>query len=258
MGAGKLDVYENDFERVLLESTRDFYSAKASVWLSTDTTPAYLCRAETALEDEASRIRQYLSPSTENKVIEVMIEELLAVKQTELLEKEGSGCRALLQGEQLGDLSRMFNLFSRLKESGLQPMANVFKTHVTSLGNDLVDKVRSEEGAEEDDGKGKDGQVDVQLIKDLLALHDKYLDMVNKQFDSNNQFQRALKEAFAEFMNKDLGKKKTAEIMSSFCDRILKTGGEKLSEEEVETFIEKIVQLFSYLTDKDVFADIYR
>lgn len=258
MGAGKLDVYENDFEQVLLESTRDFYASKASVWLSTDTTPAYLRRAETALEVEASRIRQYLSPSTENKVIEVMIDELLAAKQTELLEKEGSGCRALLQGELLGDLARMFNLFSRLKESGLQPMADLFKAHVASLGNELVDKGCAEEGAEEDEGRGKDGQADMQLIKDLLALHDKYLDMVNKQFDGNNQFQRALKEAFVVFMNKDLGKKKTPEIMSSFCDRILKTGGEKLSEEEIETYIEKIVQLFSYLTDKDVFADIYR
>ena len=46
--------------------------------------------------------------------------------------------------------------------------------------------------------------------------------------------------------------------MSTFCDRILKVGGEKLSESQVEENLDKIVQLFSYLTDKDLFAEIYR
>jgi cullin 1 len=46
--------------------------------------------------------------------------------------------------------------------------------------------------------------------------------------------------------------------MSTFCDRILKSGGEKLSESEVEESLDRIVQLFSYLTDKDMFAEIYR
>jgi cullin 1 len=46
--------------------------------------------------------------------------------------------------------------------------------------------------------------------------------------------------------------------MASYCDRILKTGGEKLGDEEVEVYLEKTVQLFSYLTDKDLFAEIYR
>lgn len=46
--------------------------------------------------------------------------------------------------------------------------------------------------------------------------------------------------------------------MSTFCDRILKSGGEKLSETEVEKSLDQIVQLFSFLNDKDLFAEIYR
>ena len=49
-----------------------------------------------------------------------------------------------------------------------------------------------------------------------------------------------------------------AELMSTFCDRVLKSGGEKLSETEVEQSLDRIVQLFSFLTDKDLFAEIYR
>jgi cullin 1 len=59
-------------------------------------------------------------------------------------------------------------------------------------------------------------------------------------------------------VNKDIGQFSNAELMSTFCDRVLKSGGEKLSEIEVEDSLDRIVQLFSYLTDKDLFAEIYR
>jgi hypothetical protein len=72
--------------------------------------------------------------------------------------------------------------------------------------------------------------------------------VVTEQFAGNSLFQKALKEAFVEFTNRDIGKHTNADLMSSFCDRILKTGGEKLSDEDVEAFLEKTVQLFSCVT----------
>lgn len=41
-----------------------------------------------------------------------------------------------------------------------------------------------------------------------------------------------------------------AEMISIFCDRILRSGGERLSEEQVEDLLERLVQLFSYISDK--------
>jgi cullin 1 len=82
---------------------------------------------------------------------------------------------------------------------------------------------------------------------------------VNSEFAGNALFQKALKDAFVEVVNRDAGKYKSADLLSSFCDRILKTGStEKLSDAETEEFLEKTVQMFSYLTDKDLFAEIYR
>jgi len=46
--------------------------------------------------------------------------------------------------------------------------------------------------------------------------------------------------------------------MSSFCDRILKKSGERLSDDQVELLLTKMVELFSFLSDKDLFAEIYR
>ena len=71
------------------------------------------------------------------KLLRVLEEEALERRETELLEKEGSGCRALLAADRIEDLSRMFRLFSRLPE-GLAPMADIFRVHVEALGMGLI------------------------------------------------------------------------------------------------------------------------
>jgi cullin 1 len=49
-----------------------------------------------------------------------------------------------------------------------------------------------------------------------------------------------------------------ADLLAAYCDRLLKSGGEQLNDAQIEENLEKVVQLFSYMTDKDVFAEIYR
>jgi len=145
-----------------------------------------------------------------------------------LLEKEGSGCRALLANDKASDLSRMYRLFSRVP-NGLPPMAALVRAHIEAMGNDVINRREQRLEAGE-----KDANQDPAFVKELLSLHDKYIGVVSEQFGGNALFQKALKEAFVEFANRDVGKYTNAELMSSFCDRILKSGGEKLSDEDVE------------------------
>jgi len=256
MGMGSLDAYVTDFEDQLLASTKEYYARKSQEWVESDDAPAYLAKAEVALEAEAARVAHYLNGASEPKLLRVCEHEILELRETVLLEKEGSGCRALLANDRKADLARMYRLFGRVPNTpthGLPPMAALVRAHIEQMGNEIIDRreARLSEGA-------KDSNQDPGFVKELLALHDKYLAVVSEQFDGNALFQKALKEAFVEFANRDVGKHTNAELMSSFCDRILKSGGEKLGDEDVEAFLEKTVQLFSYLTDKDLFAEIYR
>ena len=59
--------------------------------------------------------------------------ELLSRRETELLEKEGSGCRVLLGNDMNEDLARMFRLFSRISD-GLVPIADIFKVECRGGG----------------------------------------------------------------------------------------------------------------------------
>lgn len=251
MGMGSLDAYNQDLEEPLLQSTREFYSKKREEWIN-ESTPDYLIKAEEALKEERARVGDYLNSSSEAKILKVVEEEILEKVETVLLEKESSGCRALLQNDKSEDLQRMFRLFQRL-ENGLVPIANIVQAFITSMGQEVISRREARL-----DGGEKDKNDDPKFVKALIELHEKYLGVVKKDFSGHSLFQKALKDAFVEIVNKNVGQFTNAELMSTFCDRILKSGGEKLSEAEVEESLDRIVQLFSYLTDKDMFAEIYR
>jgi len=251
MGMGTLERYNSDLEEQLLDATREYYVRKRDAWIN-DSTPNYLIKAENALNEERTRLSEYLNSNTEKKILSVMDEEILEKVETTLLEKENYGCKGLLQNDKLDDLQGMFRLFQRL-ENGLVPMAAIVQKFMTGMGMDVIDRRQIRLKVKE-----KDKSDDPTFVKELIELHDKYLEVVKRDFSGHAQFQRALKDAFVEIVNKSIGQYSNAELMSTYCDRILKVGVEKFSESQVEENLEKVVQLFSYLTDKDLFAEIYR
>mmetsp|Transcript_23586 Transcript_23586/g.33795 ORF Transcript_23586/g.33795 Transcript_23586/m.33795 type:complete len:737 (+) Transcript_23586:90-2300(+) len=252
MGMGTLDAYSADLEEPLLKSTREYYAQKRQEWIATDSTPDYLLKAEAALNEERNRVAEYLNADSEPKLLRVCEDELLEKVERTLLDKEGSGCRVLLANDKSEDLQRMYRLFSRL-ENGLNPMATIVQSFIAEMGKGIIDRRQARL-----DGGEKDKPDDPKFVKGLIDLHEKYLGVVKTDFTGHSLFQKALKDAFVEIVNTDIGNHTNAELMSTYCDRVLRSGGEKLSEEEVDQSLDRIVQLFSYLTDKDLFSDIYR
>ncbi|CDI83246.1 cullin family protein, putative [Eimeria acervulina] len=65
--------------------------------------------------------------------------------------------------------------------------------------------------------------------------------------------------AFESFVNAQSLQPPFAQLLASFCDRILrKAGGERMGDEEIEECLMKVVEIFNYVTDKDLFAEQYR
>ncbi|ONK62973.1 uncharacterized protein A4U43_C07F10080 [Asparagus officinalis] len=258
IGLGSMDSYENDFETVMLNDTAAYYSRKASNWILEDSCPDYMLKAEECLKREKDRVAHYLHSSSEVKLLEKVQHELLSVYASQLLEKEHSGCHALLRDDKVEDLSRMYRLFCRITR-GLDPVSLIFKQHVTSEGTALVKQAEdaaSNKKAEKRDVVGLQEQV---FVRKVIELHDKYLAYVNDCFQNHSLFHKALKEAFEIFCNKGVAGSSSAELLATFCDNILKKGGsEKLSDEAIEETLEKVVKLLAYISDKDLYAEFYR
>ncbi|KAM3231468.1 cullin-1 [Capsicum chacoense] len=255
IGMGEMEFYENDFEDAMLKDTAAYYSRKASNWIVEDSCPDYMLKAEECLKKEKDRVTHYLHSSSETKLLEKVQNELLVVYTNQLLEKEHSGCRALLRDDKVEDLSRMYRLFHRITK-GLDPVANMFKQHVTAEGMVLVQQAEDSASNKAESSSGSQEQV---FVRKVIELHDKYMAYVTESFANNSLFHKALKEAFEVFCNKVVAGCSSAELLASYCDNILKKGGsEKLSDDAIEETLDKVVKLLAYISDKDLFAEFYR
>ncbi|KAL3351531.1 hypothetical protein AABB24_019887, partial [Solanum stoloniferum] len=235
IGMGEMEFYENDFEDAMLKDTAAYYSRKASNWIVEDSCPDYMLKAEECLKKEKDRVSHYLHSSSETKLLEKVQNELLVVYTNQLLEKEHSGCRALLRDDKVEDLSRMYRLFHRIPK-GLEQVANVFK------------QAESSSGSQE--------QV---FVRKVIELLDKYMAYVTDSFANNSLFHKVLKEAFEVFCNNFFAGCSSAELLASYCDNILKKGGsEKLSDDAIEETLDKVVKCLAFISDKDLFAAFYR
>jgi cullin 1 len=177
------------------------------MWSSDDSCPEYMRKAEKSLQEEQARVGAYLHNSTEEKLLRRCEMELLEVRQSKVLDKEGTGCEALLRDDGRNeDLSRMYRLWSRIPDQkGLAPIAEILKNHIVETG---TAHLKTHESG---------GDV-ANYIQGLVVIHDKYYDKVTTCFQSNPLFHKAMKEAFEVFVNQDVGKASTAQLLSNFLD----------------------------------------
>jgi len=251
-----LSVYESEFETPLLKTTSDYYARKSRVWLESKSTPIYLKTAETALAAEQERVNRYLHMSSQHKLLGACERELLQKHKELLIDHEQSGLRALLAEDRTEDLKRMFDLFRRISD-GLTPMALTTKKFVQTQGNRLLQERRDLVQVLKSEGR-KITAEDPDMIDQLLALHKKMSNVVFELFDGENQFQRSLKEGFQDVINTDATQDiSNVEMLVMHTDRIL-SGKVRLGEEEIEFCLEHAIRLFQFLSDKDLYAELYR
>ncbi|CAO2184574.1 unnamed protein product [Urochloa humidicola] len=252
------DLYEKDFEDAFVQGTIDYYSKKSQTWIVEDTCPEYMLKAEECLQKEKERVAHYLRSSTEPRLMEAAQGELLGRHIDRILKKENSGCKVLLCDEKVEDLSRMFRLFSRIKD-GLPPVSKTFQEHVNEVGMSTLKQAIDAATSKKTEKKDVVTSLELDYVRKILDLHDKYMAYVIGCFQNHTLFHKALKEAFEVVCNKDVAGCTSAELFASYCDSILRKGGsEKLSDEAIEENLDKVVKLLTYISDKDLFIEFHR
>ena len=241
LGVNSNRVYEADFEASFLETTKQFYKQESQEYLDRNTCPDYLRKIEIRLREEHERVTHYLNASTEPKLKRIVETELIANHASILVNMEGSGCRVLIRDDKIDDLALMFNLFSRVPQV-LVEIRRVMQKYVGELGDELVD------GQQHAKDAGN-------FVRKLLDMRSKFAKVVEIAFQNDNECQKALKIGFEGFMNRD---RQCAAHLAQYVDTMLRSGTKDSSEESIETRLDKVVTLFRYLQDKDIFEDYYK
>jgi len=244
MGMGETKVYVAEFENHFIKTTSTFYGRAAATWLAVDSCPEYLRKTESRLEEERKRLENYLHSSSEEKLMQTIYQELLIQHQKAILGKENTGCKSMLEAQSEDDLSRMYSLYN-LVPSSLVSMAYIVQKHISDVGNNLINRVNNERNHQK-------------YVINLIKIHEKYYNLVLNCFDGNTVFQKALKDAFEQIVNQRTYQSSTAELLAQYSDRLLKKGGVRMDGKELQTTLDNIVRLFTYLTDKDMFSEFYR
>lgn len=74
-------------------------------------------------------------------------------------------------------------------------------------------------------------------------------------FTNDKNFQHAINQSFEHFINAN---NKSPEFISLFIDDQLRKGLKGVGEEEVETILNKVMMLFRFIQEKDVFEKYYK
>ena len=95
----------------------------------------------------------------------------------------------------------------------------------------------------------------VKYVEALLSLRDKYQAIIEEAFEGDKSFLNALNGAFESFVNDNA---QSPEFISLFVDDQLRRGLKGHSEDDMERLLDKVVMLFRYLQDKDIFEKYYK
>lgn len=246
MGMGSLAVYEQELERPLLAATEVYYARECDRLLQSESCPSYVGMVERRFADERQRARDCLhAESSTPKVMDVLYQQLLVRHQAELLDREDSGLMTMLREHAEEDLTRLHRVFSNVRSS-LVPIAGTVRRFIEGVGAALVTRVNADPAAA------------ATFVEELIGVHDRYHELVRTCFSGSPVFERALSEAFEAVANRPVGKSTTAELLATYADRLLRKGGTRMLEQELQGMLDKVVRLFSYLTDKDLFSEVYR
>ncbi len=235
------NLYENEFERSFLETTQQFYELESSEFLAKNTCPDYLRKVEARLSEEMNRSNAYLEPVSEPKLRAVVTSELVAKRAVSLVDMEGSGVESMLQGDKILDLKRMYLLFSAVPKAA-EALRDAICNNIRHTGMSVIQAQQ-------------DAPDPSTFLTRLLEMQDKYNTILQNAFSGEKTAQKRIKEAFSTFINRDSC---CAVHLAKYVDILLKNRIRGLGEDEMEIQLDKVVMIFQFLQDKDVFENYYR
>lgn len=236
-----LPVYQQDFEKHFLDVSANFYCRESQKFIESCDCGDYLKKAERRLNEEMERVSHYLDPRSESKITNVVEKEMIESHMHTLVHMENSGLVSMLVDDKYEDLQRMHNLFRRVPD-GLTIVKDVMTSFVRDTGKQLI----------MDPERLRDP---VDFVQRLLDLKDKYDRVITMSFNNDKTFQNALNSSFEYFINLNA---RSPEFISLFVDDKLRRGLKGVGEEDVEILLDKVMMLFRYLQEKDVFEKYYK
>jgi len=233
----------------------------------------YVHRAQQRLQEEKNRAQLLDLPiQTKSSLIRIVETELIERHSKTLVDMEGSGFGSILKvvasapavrgggggglggGERgndsdvvidrqrIADLASMYDLFSRVPSS------------VNHLRDALSERIRLDGRALVRDQENNVAPPSA-FVKGVLDMRERFAAVVNDAMKGEKRAQKRMKEAFEDFLNADA---RAANCLAVYVDELLRVGLRGADERKVSRELDRVIVIFRYLHDKDVFEAYYK
>lgn len=239
--------YVSSFEETLLYQTAAHYDVHCSQYLGDNDCSSYMIMASAKLEEEETRGRQILHPTTYPK-LKATMEETVVDKHKTMMQEE---CINFLEREQVADIERLYLLLRRV-DGGIDPILQTFEEFVVSEGTKGIQALSVD--------PRRVGPKDyTDYVELITALHARFSKLVAGPFHDDSLSVVSLDKACRSIIN---SKSKTLplsipELLAKFVDACLKRSSKAGSDEEIEAKQVRAIFVFKYIDDKDMFQKIY-
>ncbi|KAF9951080.1 Cullin-2 [Mortierella alpina] len=239
-----LELYAEEFETPYIAQTKTYYKLESNIKMSSCSISQYMRSAIDRLAQEGTRNSRYCHPTSHARIIQECETQYISEHQGSIQ----SEFERMIASERTEDCTMAYSLLSRI-ENGIAPLLVTFEKYITTVGRDIILGL----GA----SITKDPR---EYVEQLIDLHSKYMQMCAKVFTNDAAFVAAVDKAFRTVVNDTATNTaaRSPEVMARYTDTMLrkkqKTG---LTEAEIEDRLTRVVILFKYIDDKDLFQKFY-
>ncbi|KAJ3022542.1 UNVERIFIED_CONTAM: hypothetical protein HDU68_009045 [Siphonaria sp. JEL0065] len=281
-----ISIYEQDFERFFLATTREFFTLEAAYLLQTCDAKGFLSKIDARLEEEMARVTACLSPDTAPKLKLILEYVLIETNVTAVIEMENSGLIVMLTNNNTEDLGRMYRLFERVN-NGHPAMQECISKEIRRIGkevNELYGGVTSTPSSSTNNNRPSSSESSrsataangstsentptpttavpaqqtanpIKWIEFLLEVKNRFDKLVESAFSKDKNFVNTINDAMGSVVNAN---RSAAEFLSLFIDDNLKKGQKGKDEKDVDAVLDSTVMIFRLLDQKDTFERYYK
>lgn len=226
-GEKNLSEYDDLFEKEFILKTREYYTIKTNEWLDTHNCPEFVNIALETLEIEEKIAEEHMDPKTMGKLKATLNDVVIDKHAEAVINKEDTGIKVMLHNKKLDELTKMYELYSRV-ENTLKFILLEFGPYIEERGGLIV----NDEKLREDP---------VSFTEKLLELKKEMDEIVVECFNNDPKFNQNRDKSFLNFMNKF---DQTPNYIAEYCDNLFKKKIKGMSENEIEDNLDAVIRLF--------------
>lgn len=152
---------------------------------------------------------------------------------------ENSGLNHMIRYDKHDEISLMYDMFSKVTDA-FSLLKTSLSQFIVNEGNKLVqdEKLKQDE-----------------FVTKLIELRDKMVSFYHKSFQKDSGIDVCIKNAFENFINQN---ERTAMCLVYYLDEKFKKDFKGIPEAEINEILDKVIYIFRYLQDKDIFEGFYK